>query len=819
VIGTVRRVLVIIGVIVSVMVALLVYAYFNLNSIIAANRALVLARVSAALGRSVETGEIKASLGWGIAVDVRDAKIADDPAFSAEPFLRANDLYVRVEFLPLLARSFKITSLVINQPQVRIIRTRAGVLNVSTIAKRSSRGETGTASGGSAPQLPLSARSPAVSEPSRQAALAAVSVRKLRIEDALVDYADAEVGGPPIHLQHLNLAADDFSLDSSFTIKLTLAALGAHQDVAIGGKIGPLMQGGAINSSLIPLAVTATIGPIALARLRALPSIARLLPPELSIADPLSLDGRINGTLGALQFNSAGDLGANHVIYRDWIDKAAGVPFTLSLGGAFNENQIALNQLDLRLADLTVKATDIVLRKGKLAANLETNHFELASLAPIVTIARKYNPRGAVEVHTRLAIFEHKPALDGTVVLSKVNVSLPDHPTSPVSDLSGTIRMAGNTADAGPVALNVGSSHATLQADAQSLQPLRASYQLNLDTLKLGELAPSRQYLGEQLTQVAASGDLSRDDAHNLAASANITSASGMIANVAYQSLVLRANYAAKLLTIDSLKVAAFGGTVGASGRATLSSAPSFDLKLRADGIDLQKALESQKAKAAETVRGNLTGNLQVFASGANFDAIRPTLRGVGAAKLDNGKLVGVNVVGQALKKVDNLPGIGALVPANVIANHPALFTSPDTAIDQASLTFTLLGPRITSHDIVARTSDYTILGDGWFDMDKRLDVAARIVMSQAFSGELVAARSNISYLENHDRQVEVPLLITGQLPKPAVLPDVTVLAQRAAGNAIINKLGNLLGGKKSGGGSSGGKTSNPLDQLKGLFH
>jgi uncharacterized protein involved in outer membrane biogenesis len=819
----VRRVLIIIGAIVSVIVALVAYAYFNLNSIIAANRAYVLVRVSDALGRSVETGAIEARLGWGIEVDVHDAKIADDPAFASEPFLQAHDLYVRVEFLPLLARSFEITSLVIQRPQVRIIRNRAGVLNVSTMAKHSSSGANSNSQsvpGGSAAELPLSARSPNPDVTgSRAVARAAVSVRKFRLEDGAVDYADAKTGGPPVHLQHLNLGVSDFSLDSPFSMKLALAALGPHQDVAVGGKIGPLMQGGAINSSLIPLAVTATIGPIALARLRALPPIARLLPPELSIADPLALDGRINGTFGALQFNSAGDLGANHVIYRDWIDKAAGVPFTFSLGGAFNENQIALNQLDLRLADLTVKATDIVLRKGKLAARLETNRFDLASLAPIVTIARKYNPRGAVEVHTRLAIFEHKPALDGTVVLSKVNVAMPDRPTSPVSDLSGTIRMAGKTAHAGPVSLNVGSSHATLRADAQSIQPLHASYQLNIDTLKLGELVPSRQYLGEQLTQVAASGAFSRDDANNLAATANITSPSGTIANVAYQNLALTANYAPKLLTIDSLKLAAFGGSVGASGRATLDTVPRFDLKLSANQIDLQKALESQKAKAAETVRGNLTGNLQVFASGANFDAIRPTLRGVGAAKLDNGKLVGVNVVGQALKKVDNLPGIGALVPANVVANHPALFTSPDTAIDQASLTFTLLGPRITAHDIIARTADYTILGDGWFDMDKRIDVAARIVMSQAFSNELVAARSNIGYLENRDRQVEVPLLITGQLPKPAVLPDVTVLAQRAAGNAIVNKLGNLLGGKKSKEGSKGSKSSSPLDQLKGLFH
>jgi hypothetical protein len=250
-----------------------------------------------------------------------------------------------------------------------------------------------------------------------------------------------------------------------------------------------------------------------------------------------------------------------------------------------------------------------------------------------------------------------------------------------------------------------------------------------------------------------------------------------------------------------------------------LADVPRFDLQLSANRIDLEKALEAQKAKAARTIRGSLTGNLQVSGAGAKFDAIRPTLRGGGAASLENGKLVGVNVVAQALKKIDNLPQIGALVPANVIANHPDLFQSPDTAIDQASLTFTLLGPRITSHDLVARAADYSIFGDGWFDMDKNVNLAARILLSKAFSGELVAARRNVSYLENPDRQVEIPLLITGQLPKPAILPDVTVLAQRAAGNAVMNKLGNLLGGKKSNGGKPSGKSSNPLEQLKGLFH
>jgi hypothetical protein len=126
--------------------------------------------------------------------------------------------------------------------------------------------------------------------------------------------------------------------------------------------------------------------------------------------------------------------------------------------------------------------------------------------------------------------------------------------------------------------------------------------------------------------------------------------------------------------------------------------------------------------------------------------------------------------------------------------------------------------------------------------VDKNIDLAARILMSRAFSAELVAAKHDVSYLQNSDSQVEIPLRVTGQLPKPAVVPDVGVLAQRAASHAIEGKIGGLLGGKKGGGllggllggGGSGGNApapgagaaspggsapANPLNQLKGLFH
>jgi uncharacterized protein involved in outer membrane biogenesis len=295
---------------------------------------------------------------------------------------------------------------------------------------------------------------------------------------------------------------------------------------------------------------------------------------------------------------------------------------------------------------------------------------------------------------------------------------------------------------------------------------------------------------------------------------------------VPYQNLALAALYVGNRLTIKSLRLNAFDGTVGASGVANLSSDRNFNLRLSAANLNVQKALTAQKSKATDILRGFLNANLQVAGAGGSFDQIKPTLHGNGGANLKNGKLVGVNVVAQALQKVDNIPAIGVLVPANVVARHPELFRSNDTDIQNASLTFVLQGPRLTTHDLNLAAADYSVLGDGWFDMDKNVNLTARILLSKAFSSELISAKHNVAYLTDPQGQVEIPLRIVGHLPKPAVIPDVSVLAQRAAAHAVqrevskfLGKKGGVLGGLLGGGGNGSAQPPpNPLNQLKGLF-
>jgi uncharacterized protein involved in outer membrane biogenesis len=814
----------VVGLIILVIVGLLTYAVVNLNSIVASNRAYILARASDAMGRPVQARDIKASIGWGVKMDVAGVQVADDSAFSQLPFLRANDVYVNVEFLPLLSRSLRVTSLVVNHPQVRVIRNAAGVLNISTM---------GQARGAPKPKTP----SNPTGAGGNAAGLAALTVSSLKIDDGTIYYQDERAGGPPVTINAFDLDVEHFSANAPFDVALALAAFNDRQDLNIAGKMGPLMQNGAVDIGAAPIAFHGSAGPLTLAQLKSVPQLAKAIPPALSISDPVTVVAKAGGTVDSATIGASGDLTSNHVVYQGIFDKARGLPFKFNGSGTRGNGKIELRQASVIFADMNAKITRVTFGDGNIAARVDTNNFNLTGIGKTLIAAQKYNLTGNAEVHSDVRLANHQPSANGAITLANVNAAMPGAKMPPLSNLSGTIHMAGNSATAGPMTFNLGSGHAKLQALAHSLQPLKATYQFSADTVKIGELAPSRQQLGEQVNQLQASGGLSRDGGA-LAATTNATSASGMVANVPYQNLALAAIYGGNRVTINSLKLNTFDGAIGASGFAGLAGDRAFNLKFNAGNIDVKKALEAQKAKAAETIRGRLTGNVQVAGAGASFDQIKPALRGNGSATLSDGKLVGVNVVAQALKKVGNVPQIGALVPASVVNNHPELFKSNDTDIQQAKLTFVLQGPRITTHDLTARTADYSILGDGWFDMDKNVDMAARILMSPAFSSELVAAKRNAAFLENRDKQLEIPLRIAGQLPKPAVLPDVNVLAQRAASNALQGKLGGFLG-KKAGAfgglfgkgeepppGSVGGPapksqptSSNPLNQFKGLFH
>src|SRR5208282_5720491 len=214
-----RRVIVVAAAIVGAVVifagAILFYAAANLNSIIAERRQTVLDKVSRALGRQLHADDIKVSLGWGIMADVTGVQVADDPDISKKPFIEAGNVYARLELIPLLARQIQITEIVLDKPVIRIVQTRDGTLNISTLGMKRIRPEEESRKGKRAKAGRPTEEVPMAEAGQAPAALSTRFGQNVSVEDGTLEF---ETEGAPqaATVNAIDLKVRDFGFQAPF---------------------------------------------------------------------------------------------------------------------------------------------------------------------------------------------------------------------------------------------------------------------------------------------------------------------------------------------------------------------------------------------------------------------------------------------------------------------------------------------------------------------------------------------------------------------------------------------------------------------------
>ena len=185
--------------------------------------------LAGALGRKVTIGHLSvALLSGGISVD--DISIADDPAFSAAPFLTAKAVNVGVEWLPLIfSKQVRVRSFRLQDPQVVLRHSSSGQWNFSSL------GTSSTSQSGS----PAAASAKGGSPAGGSAAAANVSVQRLTMTGGRV----VVVGTPESHgksrlYDNVTLEATDLSDASEFPFRLKAKTPGGGT-VSLDGKAGP----------------------------------------------------------------------------------------------------------------------------------------------------------------------------------------------------------------------------------------------------------------------------------------------------------------------------------------------------------------------------------------------------------------------------------------------------------------------------------------------------------------------------------------------------------------------------------------------------
>jgi len=251
--------------IIGIVIVLLLLVAITLPFLINVNsfRPKLESALTEALGREVKVGNLSLSILSG-SVSAEDLSIADDPAFSKDPFVRAKSLKVGVEVMPLIfSKTLHVTDITLDKPEIALLRDASGKWNFSSLGNKSAAAKSAPASGpSSTPDL---------------------SVSKLDVKDGRLSVNRANSSIKPHVYDYVDISVRDFSPKSQFPFTIS-ANLPAGGTAKLEGKAGPINSA---DVSASPIEAQITVKGLDL-------TASGFVEPSTGIAGVADFDGTLN---------------------------------------------------------------------------------------------------------------------------------------------------------------------------------------------------------------------------------------------------------------------------------------------------------------------------------------------------------------------------------------------------------------------------------------------------------------------------------------------------------------------------------------------
>jgi len=307
------------AVVLLLLAVLLVPLFVNANTF----RPTLETQLSAALGRKVTLGNLSFSFFSGSLV-ADNISIADDPAFSSQPFLQAQSLRIGVEVAPLLFhRQLRVTSFVADSPSINLVHNAHGVWNFSNIGSTAASRTQNT---------------------QQESALPNFTVGQMKVEDGTAVVSDMPSTGPPFTYGKLNLSVQQFSFAKAFPFVLS-AALPGGGLLDVKGNAGPVNEKDASETPLGANISVKHFDPVAAGVVQKSQGISMLA----DITAQVTSDGQTltsNGTVHAAQLQ----------LVADGSPAPSPVDITYTLNHNLESRSGQINDLAIRTGGVTVHA-------------------------------------------------------------------------------------------------------------------------------------------------------------------------------------------------------------------------------------------------------------------------------------------------------------------------------------------------------------------------------------------------------------------------------------------------------------------------------
>lgn len=795
-----RKVLIALVVLIIAVAAILGYAIYNIDSLVGPYKDQIIAQAENQIGRKIQVDRLNVNIWGGIGVRFQDFSISENPAFGTGNFVQAKNLQVNVKLLPLLQRKIEVSSIILNDPTISIVRNDKGVFNFATL---SAPAEAASEGGQRAPappegqpagrqreskapaEKPAAASPPAPGAPESETGappqIPEFVVSQLRISNGQIKYADKR-DKSSLELNKLDLTVRNFSLNEPFNVALAVALLEGEQNVNLESTIGPL--GTPIEPDAIPIEARINITSLSFDSLqKALPEIGRQMPGDLTLSGGMEAkDFAVNGDMKAFSVAGTLDFSGAGIKFGDTFNKPEGVALRIATDANVQPANIDVRNLDLVLNNLKLAGKGQVRLADRTALDLtfDMKPTELQGWDQLVPALKDFELGGKVAANATVkgavgggAV----PEINGKATLDNLTAKTPAL-AKPVEELSATIDFSGKSATLQQTSLRVGRTRMNASAKVQNFAPLSLSYEFSSPEVWLADFQPRPD--DEVLKTVKSSGRVTNDKALSFEGTA--TSAQGSVAKFNYTNFKTDLDLKDPWLTIKTLELEALKGTINTTGKVQIKGeSPQFSFDSRVRGLDITEYAGG--TPGMPRFEGVINADVSASGRGKEWEAIKPTIVGKGQAEVVDGKLLEFNIAEQVLEGITGVPGLTSLISSRIRDKYPQIFKGETTEFEELNTAFNAAGGKANIEQLNLKARDYGVTGKGWIDFDGQTDVASLLSLSKELSSDLAGAAAPVRFLANDQGQVEIPFVLTGTMPNVRPRPNVAYL-----GEQMVNK-------------------------------
>lgn len=365
-------------------------------------RALVVDQLAKNLNREVEIQDLSVSIFKGVSVD--GFKVSESPAFKEGTFISSKKFLLRYKFLPLLKRQLSISTIVLEEPHLNIIRKPDGSFNFSDLLKPAAAGEKEKPS------------APEEKQPSKISAFGLLISRAI-LRDGEINFVDYSAEAMSFKVHNVNLDVSGISPVSPIDISCSadLEQKKASGNIRFNGELDldkDLLRIEELSPSYQDISMTIK-GYVE--NLREKPKlditlqdrristedISRIfsLPEDVELKGNLRFKTDISGPMDNILIKTDADMDDISVIYGNTFEKKKGEKCGLKFEAEVNDNEtLDLKQSSVHLEDHKISASGKIkgLKTQPLAIdiNIQTKESDLKTLAKFLPALKDINLSG-----------------------------------------------------------------------------------------------------------------------------------------------------------------------------------------------------------------------------------------------------------------------------------------------------------------------------------------------------------------------------------------------------------------------------------------